>query len=197
MDNSVTGHWFHLEPFDHETRWPAFAPRANKPGINAVLSTPLVAQSQPVGQLDINSRTEAAFTAKDQELASLFATEASAILTDAGAAVSDDRLARRQREELAARKVAALAEGVIMEREGVGQHDTVTTLQRFSLRAGHPLIEQTEDVVAMTRWSQPDPLSTAEEATTVKSSAGELDRRRGEAGFSHGELWLRYFELGA
>jgi len=84
VDASVNGHWFHVESLDQETRWPAFVPRATKLGINAILSTPLLAQSRPVGALNIYSRTPGAFGAKDQELASVFATEASAILSNAG-----------------------------------------------------------------------------------------------------------------
>ena len=54
-------------------------------GINAILSTPLVAHSQPVGALNIYSRTRGAFSLKEQELASVLATEASVILTVARA----------------------------------------------------------------------------------------------------------------
>lgn len=85
VDASINGHWFHVESLDHETRWPSFTPRAKKLGINAILSTPLMAHSQPVGALNIYSRTRAAFSAKEQELASVFATEASVILSVARA----------------------------------------------------------------------------------------------------------------
>lgn len=158
VDASVNGHWFHVESLDQETRWPAFVPRAKKLGINAILSTPLMARSQPVGALNIYSRTRAAFAAKEQELASVFATEASAILVGAGADVSDGQLAPRQ--AFAAREVIALAEGVLMERGGISQHDAYTLLRRFSQRAGRPVRERAEDVVASTRWSQPDPAPT-------------------------------------
>ena len=87
VDASVNGHWFHVESLDQETRWPEFVPRAKKLGINAILSTPLLAQSRPVGALNIYSRTPGAFDTKDQELASMFATEASAILGAAGVEV--------------------------------------------------------------------------------------------------------------
>jgi GAF domain-containing protein len=81
VDASNNGRWFHVESLAHETRWPSFTPRARKLGINTILSTPLLAHSQPVGALNIYSRTRAAFSVKEQELASVFATEASVILT--------------------------------------------------------------------------------------------------------------------
>lgn len=174
VDASLNGHWFHVESLDEETRWPAFVPRAKKLGINAILSTPLMARSQPVGALNIYSRTRAAFAAKEQELASVFATEASAILTDAGVDVPDGQLAQRQREALAAREVIALAEGVLMEREGVSQHDAYTLLRRFSERGDRPLLERAEDVVASTRWSQPDPAPTLRAGWAAPGVAEEI-----------------------
>lgn len=160
VDASVNGHWFHVESLDQETRWPAFVPRAKKLEINAILSTPLMARSQPVGALNRCSRTRTAFAAEEQELASVFATEASAILTDAGADVSDGQLALRQREALADREIIALTQGVLMERDGVSQHDAYTGLRRFSQRVDRPLLERAEDVVASTRWPQPGPVPT-------------------------------------
>lgn len=85
VDASINGHWFHVESLDQETRWPSFTPRAKKLGINAILLTPLMAHSQPVGALNIYSRTRGAFSLKEQELASVFATEVSVILTVARA----------------------------------------------------------------------------------------------------------------
>jgi GAF domain-containing protein len=83
VDASVSGHWFHAESLDRERRWPAFTPKARQLGINAILSTPLLAGDQPVGALNIYSRTEGAFTTEDQELAAVFATETSAFLSGA------------------------------------------------------------------------------------------------------------------
>lgn len=196
VDASINGHWFHVESLDHETRWPSFTPRAKKLGINSILSTPLIAQGQPVGALNIYSRTPAAFTAKEQELAAVFASEASVILTDAGADVSEEQLSRRHLEALAVREVIALAQGVIMQREGVGQQDAYTILRRFSQRTGRPLHMRDGDVVASTWLSQSDLAPSSREATMAERSADELDQARRDTELSHGELWLRYFELG-
>jgi anti-anti-sigma factor len=151
VDASVEGHWFHVESLDHEDRWPAFTPRAKKLGINSILSTPLLAQDQPVGALNIYSRTPAAFRPKDQELASVFATEASTILTDAGAGVSDDELAARFQQALQAREVIAMAQGVVMERDGVGRDDAYTVLRRGSQHSDQRLRDRAEDIVASAR----------------------------------------------
>jgi hypothetical protein len=52
-------------------------PQAQKLGINAILSSPLLTEECPVGALNIYSRTRAACSEKEQRLAALYATEAS------------------------------------------------------------------------------------------------------------------------
>jgi anti-anti-sigma factor len=196
VDASVNGHWFHTESLDHETRWPAFTPRAKALGINAILSNPLMADGRPVGALNIYSRSPAVFTPKDQELAAAFATHASVVLADAGANVSDEELAGRQREALQVREIIALAQGVIMVREGVDQERAYATLRRSSRRASTTIRELAEEIVASAEWSQAPPDPRRREAFNADWPVGDLEQARRSAGLSQGELWLRYFELG-
>jgi len=156
VDASVQGRWFHAQDLGTETRWPAFTPRAQTLGINAILSSPLIARDQPVGALNIYSRTAVAFAPKDQELAAAFASEASTILTVAGLDVSDDELAVRLQQAQRARQTIALAQGAIMEREGIDEDEAYTRLREFSERSWRPLRERAEDVVAGTRRSLED-----------------------------------------
>jgi anti-anti-sigma factor len=156
VDASVHGRWFHVESLDTETRWPDFTPRAQALGINAILSTPLIARDRPVGALNIYSRTPAAFAPKDQELASVFAAEASTILTDAGLEVSDDELSERLQEALRTRQVIAQAQGVVMERSGVSEEAAFTTLRQASQSSDLPLRDRAEQVVASAVRADPD-----------------------------------------
>jgi len=121
VDASIKGHWFHAESLDTETRWPAFTPQARGLGIKAILSSPLRAFEKPVGALNIYSRTAESFEIKDQESAAVFAQQASVILSDARAGVSDTQMAIRFQEALRSREVISLAKGIIMEREGVDE----------------------------------------------------------------------------
>jgi len=139
IDASMQGHWFHAESLATETRWPAFTPLARDLGIKAIMSTPLRALDDPVGALNFYSRDALAFATKDQEMAALFATRASAILSDARAGVSDTQLAFRFQESLRSREVISLAKGIIMEREGVNENDAFAALLRMSLQHGAPL----------------------------------------------------------
>ncbi len=155
VDASVEGRWFHAESLDQETRWPSFTPRARKLGISAILSHPLLADDRPVGALNIYSRTAVAFAPKEQELAAIFATEASLILRDAGADVSDEQLSGRLGEALRRRHIIAQAQGVVMERDGVSEDAAYTRLRNFSRRSDRPLHEWAADVVGSTRREAP------------------------------------------
>jgi anti-anti-sigma factor len=159
VDASTEGRWFHAASLDTETRWPAFTPRAQALGINAILSSPLLAEDRPVGALNIYSRTTTAFAPKDQELASVFAAEASTILTDAGVDVTNDQLATRFGEAQRIRQIIALAQGVIMEHEGIDQDAAYTVLRNVSRRTNQPLRELAEYIVASTQRprSHPEP----------------------------------------
>ena len=151
VDASVAGHWFHSEALDGETRWPEFIPRAQSLGINAILSTPLFATAGPVGALNMYSRTAAAFSPEEQQLAAVFASEASSILTTAGVDVPDEELSNRFHEALRAREIIAQAQGVIMERDGGSEDDAYTVLRTSSMRTNVPLKTCATEVVATTR----------------------------------------------
>ena len=151
LDASVQGRWFHVESLATETRWPAFTAKAQLLGIRAILSSPLTARDLPVGALNIYSRTEAAFATKDQQLAAVFATEASAILSAASVEVTDEAMSRRFQEALSTRQIIAQAQGVVMAREGVSADAAYSLLRSYSQASGQPLRERAETVVESTR----------------------------------------------
>ncbi len=157
VDASVNGRRFHAESLDTETRWPAFTPRAQALGVKAILSSPLLAGDRPVGALNIYSRTAMAFVPEAQELASVLATEASLILTSAGVSVTDGQLSRRLGQALKIRRVIAQAEGVLMEREGIGADQAYGMLCDCSRRSNQPLRERAEEITASTQRLRLDP----------------------------------------
>lgn len=152
MDAAVKGRWIHVESLDQETRWPAFTTKARQRGISgAMLSTPLLAEDRPVGALNIYSHATEAFAAKDQDLASILATEASTILRDAGLDVPDDELANQLPDALRTRQTIAQAQGVLMERHGISEQDAYTQLRSFSQRTNQPLGQRATHIVASTQ----------------------------------------------
>ena len=139
VDASVEGRWFHVDSLSTETRWPAFTPRAQALGISAILSSPLLVRERPVGALNIYSRRTGAFHPKDQDLAAVFATEASAILADAGVDVTKEQMAQRMTDALWTRQVIAQAQGVIMATDSVDATAAYARLREFSAATGTPL----------------------------------------------------------
>jgi len=154
VDAAIQGRWFHAGSLEEETRWPVFTPRARSLGISAILSSPLSARGQPVGALNIYSRTASAFAAKEQWLAAVFATEASNILTEAGVQVSEEESTGRLQRALRTREIIAEAQGVIMERQKISEREAFDVLRRFSQRTGKSLHERAQDVVESTRQNQ-------------------------------------------
>ena len=196
VDASVEGRRFLAEALDTEQRWPEFTPKARALGISAILSSPVLASDQPIGALNIYSRTTGAFAPEAQELASLFATEASTILTEAGSDVADEQVANRFHQALQSRKLIAQAQGVLMERSGVSEDEAFDLLRHFSAGTNTALQARAGDVVESALRPLADPRAAAGRSAMTGPLAQSLDVARRDAELSHGELWLRYFELG-
>jgi len=150
IDASIDGRSCHAADLADETRWPTFTPEARRLGINAILSSPLLA-GRPVGALTIYSRTPAAFAARDQHLASVLATEASHLLRHVGVDVTDVQVSDRLVDALRARQSIAHAQGVLMEREGIDEDEARTLLRALSRETSQPLRERAADIVGSTR----------------------------------------------
>jgi anti-anti-sigma factor len=132
---ATQGHWFHIESLAEERRWPAFVPRAMDEGIASILSTPLMASERAVGALNIYSNTERAFGAEQQELAAMFASQASGILADAGVDVTDEQMGAQIADALVAREAIALAQGMLMSEQRLNANDAAATLYRAARSA--------------------------------------------------------------
>ena len=98
-----------------------------------------------VGALNIYSNSERAFGPRQQELAALFASQASGILIDAGADVIDEELGERILDGLLAREVIARAEGVLMAREHVTAEDAAAVLHRSARTAAEAVLQHAAD----------------------------------------------------
>ena len=151
VDASNEGRWFHSPSLAAEVRWPAFTPKAMALGIRSILSSPLVTWGEPVGALNIYSHRPLAFTTDDQRLAMKFASEASAMLADAGVGGTEDQRSERFQASLRSREVIAQAQGVLMEREGLTEEAAFTALRIHSQRTGLSLRSRAAQIVGSTR----------------------------------------------
>jgi ANTAR domain/GAF domain len=159
VEATVTGKRSHSTFLGNESRWPAFTPRALCNGINAILSTPLLAAGRPAGALNIYSRAPNAFAEPEQQLASGFAAHATTILTDAGVGISDRDVTERLAAVLRGREAIAQAQGILMDRNRISPSDAYAMMRRSAVGSGQPLAEVAAEVVASTQGllSGPEP----------------------------------------
>jgi anti-anti-sigma factor len=91
LEARAQNRWYYIDSLADETRWPAFTPLALDEGIHSILSSPLKTSGRAQGALNIYSAVTHAFGQREQELAAVFAEQASEILTTAGRATNDTR----------------------------------------------------------------------------------------------------------
>jgi anti-anti-sigma factor len=150
LSAAAEGRWFHVESLAAEDRWPAFVPRALEEGVASILSTPLMDADGPVGALNIYSRTDGAFGTTQQELAALFAGQASGILAGSSTDVSDQDVGTRIANALAAREVIAQAQGVYMARQSVSAEDAAAAIHRSAREREVSVLVESTDLVGST-----------------------------------------------
>ena len=150
------GRWFYVESLEDETRWPAFVPLALEGGIRSVLSSPLVTQDRPQGALNIYSFTRQAFGTREQELAKLFAEQASEILTTAGPGLTDEESNLRFVSALTARQTIHQAQGVLMTRNDLSANDAIASLFREARTADITVLARASKIVASLRPADGD-----------------------------------------
>jgi anti-anti-sigma factor len=151
------GRWFYIESLADETRWPNFVPLALEQGIRSILSSPLMTKERPQGALNIYSSTENAFGTRQQELAALFAEQASDILTTAAPDDTDEQINQRLARALTERQVIHRAQGVVMERDQLTPEAAVAALHRAARAAGIKVADYARDVVDSVERNEREP----------------------------------------
>jgi GAF domain-containing protein len=138
--------WFYIESLDKETRWPRFVPLALEQGIHSILSSPLMTEDRAQGALNIYSNVEQAFGQHEQELAALFADQASEILTAAGTPVTDEETRQRFADALTSRQTIARAEGMLMARDNLTARAAAAAMRAAAREAGLTLHAYADEV---------------------------------------------------
>lgn len=156
---AAEGHWFHAESLDDEVRWPQFIPRAITGGIASILATPLMVADRPVGSLNIYSNTPHAFDAKAQELAALFAGQASGVLAEARPDQTAEEAAQQLRHGLTVRESIAQAQGVIMA-GGASAEAAYADLRHAARRGDVTVAERAQEILANARHQGPVEVTT-------------------------------------
>ena len=159
---ATTGALVRTDSIADETRWPAFVARAARRGLGSVISTPIVVLDRAVGALNVCSRSAWAFEAPEERLAAVIAAQISAILT---ARASDERsvaeISRTVQLVLIGRRSIMLAQGILIERDGISADDAHSLLRGMSRATNTGLALTANEIVR-----------SAEHATPPRSKEG-------------------------
>ena len=131
-----------------EERWSLWSPRAADLGVRSVLSTPLVFQTESVGAIKVYSDRPGAFNDRSERLLNLFAGPAATLLANVQAAEAPRRISRQLKDAIASRDSIAFARGILMEREGLGEDESMIRLLGMARRNKETLRAAAEAVVA-------------------------------------------------
>ena len=115
-----------------DPRWPRWGPMASELGFRSVISAELNARGRRIGAINLYGDATTEFTAEDLETAQLFAYQGSLALSYAR---SEEGL----RQAVDSRTLIGQAQGVLMERFGIGAEQAFAVLRRFSQENGTKL----------------------------------------------------------
>ena len=138
----------HIPATADEDRWPAFVPLARGRGVNSILSTPVRLGAGTAGALNMYSFREHAFAKREYDVAELLARGAAEVLDRSGAGTSDATLASRVRAAVTNRHTIALAQGILIGRDGVSADAAYTALRQESQQTSEPLRDIAAALVA-------------------------------------------------
>ena len=158
VDAAASGRQIHSEALLDEGRWPSFRAYARARGIESVLSSPVVVNGEPLGAVNLYSRTAGAFGVGDQELAMLLASQASAIVAPRTQLVVVSDMDARVASALASRDALAQAQGALMERQDVGATEAQAILRRRSVERSTPMHREAAKVLAETQEPSSPPV---------------------------------------
>lgn len=113
-----------------DRRWPQWATRMRQElGVQAVLSLLLYTHDQSVGVLNLYADHAGAFSTKDFDLVRDLAT-------DLAVAIADGQEIAHRSQQMSDRTVLGQAEGMLMQRYGIGAEEAVAMLDRVCHGAG-------------------------------------------------------------
>ena len=128
-------------------RWPEFTAAAAEVGIRSILSVPLVANQQPLGALNLYSRTAEGYDEMAEETAVLFSEQAAVACANAEVYWRTHTLTEHLREALESRDVIGQAKGILMARRGCTPDAAFEALRKVSQHRNIKLRQIAEQVV--------------------------------------------------
>jgi GAF domain-containing protein len=147
LDAFRDGTILRIDDTNLDDRWPEFCVAAKQHGVRSTLSLPLRTENEPIGALNLYSRTEGNF-ADNEQIATVFVTHAAGILANAQAYWAAHTLSEQLQEALTSRAVIEQAKGVLMGKHRCDADQAFELLKTESQAANRKLRDVAADMVA-------------------------------------------------
>src|SRR4051794_37189986 len=131
-----------------DDRWPQFQPHGLAAGVRSSLSLPLRSPDEPVGSLNIYSRTPRAFDDSSRSQAEEIASYTGVVLTNAELYYAATARAEQMREAMESRAVIEQAKGILMSQQGCDADAAFFLLVRRSQTSHQKLRDVAKALVA-------------------------------------------------
>ncbi|MDO9457314.1 GAF and ANTAR domain-containing protein [Nocardioides sp.] len=126
VETSDRGAWIRSGNVGGDPRWPRWGPEARELGVASMLAVRLLSNDQPYGALNLYSRSPGKFADHDVvDLALIYGTHAATALSAA-------QLATNLQTAIGSRHTIGMAQGIVMERYGLTQHQSFELMRRLS-----------------------------------------------------------------
>jgi GAF domain-containing protein len=132
-------------------KWPEFATAAERAGVRAYLSAPIVVEDEVIGALNLYSSDDRAFDPFDEALLRLFVTAASTTITGFRRYARTRRLVEHLQRALESRAEIDQAKGVLMAAHGVDAEEAFTRLVTESQQHNTKLRDVARNLLASVR----------------------------------------------
>jgi GAF domain-containing protein len=136
-----SGGWLRSGDVRTDARFPGWGPRAAELGVGSLLSVAVTDREGPLGSLNLYSGEGGAFSDRDVvDLALVYAVHATTALSSA-------RRTSSLQTAISSRHVIGMAQGIVMERYGIDQHQSFELLRRLSSTTNVKLRDVATEIV--------------------------------------------------
>jgi GAF domain-containing protein len=145
---------YRIDSTTGDQTWPAFSALAAAHGIVSTLSFPLIARQEGIGALNLYARS-GPFSVADEEIGTLFATQAAIVLANAQAYWDARHLSEQLSQAMQFRAVIEQAKGVLMATGGRNADEAFQLLVRASQRENRKLRDIATELVDRAQLRRP------------------------------------------
>lgn len=132
---AIEEQWFRSGDVERDPRWPHWGPEAAAEGARSILAVPLLIEGQLVGAINMYSTRLSGFGDADEiEFATLYAVHVAQV-------VAAEREIAGLQTAMQSRHTIGAAQGILMERYGLGLEEAFAILRRYSSTTNTKLSE--------------------------------------------------------